>query len=271
MLNIYFTIPRRFQSSEVELLQTFANHAAVAISNVRVHEQILAMEEQLQVSDKLSSLGELAAGLAHEIRNPLAVINMLVHSWKTAPPASEDFAHDVDVVAQKIEGLNGLVSDLLNLAKSRAFDPKPVNFDDLIDRLFRLLRHRIHHQRITVEKRIHVTNPVVTVDRERIEQAIVNLLLNALDVTPENGTITITLSERQGQFAIDIADSGPGIPEHQTADLFKAFFTTKQKGTGLGLPMTRRIVEEHKGTITLSRNGGAGATFTILLPKLIEE
>ncbi|RJP31164.1 MAG: GAF domain-containing protein [Candidatus Omnitrophota bacterium] len=266
VLNIYSTSPRRWQRSEMELLQTFADHVAIAITNVRVHEQMLAMEEQLQVSAKLSTLGELAAGLAHEIRNPLAVINMLIHSWKSSPPDTEDFSHDLDVVAQKISDLNTLVKDLLHLARSRPLDLQPHNIESIVDRVLRLLRHRIRQQRVTLKKKVHVLQPVVQVDRERIEQAILNLLLNALDATPKDGVITVELRMEEGQFAIDVTDSGPGIPQTELPNLFKAFHTTKQSGTGLGLPMTRRMIEEHKGKVVVSQNTAEGATFTILLP-----
>ncbi len=266
VLNIYSATPRRWQRSEMELLHTFANHAAIAITNVRIHEQIMGMEEQLQVSAKLSTLGELAAGLAHEIRNPLAVINMLIHSWKSSPPEAEDFEHDLQVVAQKISDLNTLVKDLLHMARSRPLELQPNNVEEIVDRVLRLLRHRIQQQKVMVKKKVHVSNPVISLDRERIEQAIMNLLLNALDATPEGKTITVELRKEDCQFAIDITDSGTGIPEAEMTNLFKAFHTTKQKGTGLGLPMTKRMIEEHKGKVTVSKNGPDGATFTILLP-----
>ena len=267
VLNIYSAFPRGWQSSERELLQTFAHHAAVAITNARVHEQVLTMEEQLQVSAKLSSLGELAAGLAHEIRNPLAVINMLLHSWKSSQPDREEFERDLAVVEQKISDLNTLVTDLLNLAKPRALEKKPHDLEEIIDRLLRLLRHRSNQQRVSIKKNIRIGNKVIELDRERMEQAILNLLLNALDVTPENGTISIGLRKEDQWLAIDVADSGPGIPEARLPDLFKAFRSTKQKGAGLGLPMTKRIVEEHRGEIQITRNGAKGATFTIRLPR----
>ncbi len=266
VLNIYSASPRRWQRTEEELLQTFADHAAVAITNARVHRQNMAMEEELQVSAKLATLGELAAGLAHEIRNPLAVINMLVHSWKSSPPESGDFERDVGVIAQKIGDLDRLLSGLLDLAKTRPLECKRHSLEALIDRLLRLLRHRITQQQVTVKKEIDTDDTVAFVDRERIEQAILNLLLNALDATPPKGTITIGIRREEDNLAIDVSDSGPGIPQSIVPRLFKAFQTAKRHGTGLGLSLTHRIVEEHKGRIFVSRNEPDGATFTIVLP-----
>jgi len=267
VLNIYSATPRRWQRSEEDLLLTFAAHAAIAITNARVHEQIIRMEEQLQVSSKLASLGELAAGLAHEIRNPLAVINMLIHSWKSAPPAGEDFRRDVEVIAQKITDLNSLVTDLLSLAKPRPLDRRPVDLEQLIDRLLRLLRHRINQQKVILRKEIRTPDKIVPVDRERIEQAVLNLLLNALDVTPEGKPIVIAIGREAEYVTVEIRDAGPGIPLDQVDEIFKAFRTSKPLGTGLGLPMTRRIVEEHKGIIRVSANHPVGAVFTLLLPR----
>ena len=270
VLNIYSSHPRRWQRSEMELLKTFADHAAVAISNVRFHEQMLTMEEQLHVTAKRSILGELAAGLAHEIRNPLAVINMLIHSWKTAPPMPTDFVHDVNVVAQKISDLNNLVTDLLNLSVSRPLDRTPQNLEDLIDRVHRLLRHRINQQKINYKKKISLQDPVLSIDRERMEQAVLNLLLNALDATPEGETIAVELREEDSRVAVDISDSGPGIPADKFPDLFKMFRSTKKHGSGLGLPITKRIVEEHHGELLVTQNDAQGVTFTIYLPKNVE-
>lgn len=269
VLSIYSATPRRWQRSEMELLKTFADHAAIAITNVRVHEQNMAMEERLHESAKRATLGELAAGLAHEIRNPLAVINMLIHSWKSTPPNDDDFHHDIDVIAQKISDLNNLVTDLLNLSKPRLLDRQPQDIEGLIDRVLRLLRHRISKQRVTINKKILTREKMVPIDRERIEQAILNLLLNALDITPEDKTIRIDLYTQDDYLALGITDSGPGIPPEKVPELFKAFRSSKPHGVGLGLPMTRRIIEEHQGKIQVSRNGPDGATFTILLPYII--
>ena len=266
VLNIYSASPRHWQRSEIELLQTFANHAAVAITNARVHNQIVSMEEQLQVSAKLATVGELAAGLAHEIRNPLAVINMLIHSWKTAKPNPNDFADDLDVIAQKITDLNSLVSDLLNLARTRPLEKKIHSIKEIFDRVLRLLHHRITQQKVTVETKYRSQQTHFLIDRERIEQAILNLFLNALDVLPEGGSIQIQTRDCPGRLAIDISDNGPGIPAQKILEIFKAFRSTKPNGMGLGLPMTKRIVEEHKGDIQVSPNSPKGIKFTILLP-----
>ncbi len=267
VLNVYSALPRQWQLSEMELLQTFANHSAVAIQNVRVHEQFLSMEEQLHETAKRSILGELAAGLAHEIRNPLAVINMLIHSWKASPPAPDDFADDVDVVAQKISDLNNLVTELLNLSASRQLERTPQNLEELIDRVYRLLRHRMKQQKINFKKNIDWEDKVLSVDRERLEQAILNLLLNALDVTPEGGGITVNVKDAGTSVAIEIADTGPGIPEEEVPKLFKMFKTNKEHGSGLGLAITKRIVEEHHGEIVVANSESGGALFRIVLPK----
>lgn len=269
VLNVYSTLPRQWQRSETELLQTFANHAAIAIQNVRVHEQFLSMEEQLHETAKRSILGELAAGLAHEIRNPLAVINMLIHSWKASPPEPDDFADDVDVVVQKISDLNNLVTELLHLSTSRPLERTPQNVEELIDRVFRLLRHRIKQQKINFKKNMEWEHRVLPIDRERLEQAILNLLLNALDMTPEGGEISVSVVDENERVAIVISDTGPGIPPEEVTHLFRMFKTTKKDGSGLGLAITKRIVDEHNGEILVKSNESGGASFYLLLPKEI--
>ncbi|MGC9329811.1 MAG: ATP-binding protein, partial [Candidatus Hinthialibacter sp.] len=271
VLSIYSANPQRWQRSDMELLQTFADHAAIAITNVRVHEQNMAMEERLHESAKRAALGELAAELAHEIRNPLAVINMLIHSWKSIPNAGEDFQCDVDVIAQKIGDLNNLVTDLLNLAKSRPLERRMQDVDLLIERVLRLLRHRISKQRVSVSKKTYTERTSAPVDRERLEQAILNLLLNALDAAAEDGAIRIDLRTEENQLRLDITDSGPGIEPDKESEIFKAFRSNKPHGAGMGLPITQRIIEEHQGKIYVSQNSSEGATFTISLPYSILE
>ncbi len=266
VLNIYSSNTRDWQQSERELLQTFADHAALAINNARVHEQILSMEEQLHVSSRLATLGELAAGLAHEIRNPLAVINMLIHSWKGHPPGEEDFQLDLNVIGQKVSDLNVLVSDLLNLGSSRSLDRQEQNMIEMIERVLRLLRHRITQQKVNIRKKFGANKNTMWVDRERMEQVFLNLMLNALDVTPEGEVIDLITSLERGHYVIHVADRGPGIPESKIPDLFKAFRTTKPKGAGLGLPISRRIVEEHKGRIEVKPNEPRGTVFSVWLP-----
>lgn len=271
VLNIYTSTPRRWQRSERDLLLTFANHTAIAITNARVHEQLLSMEEQLHVSAKLATVGEIAAGLAHEIRNPLAVINMLIHSWKSATPEGPDFEHDINVIIQKISDMNSLITDLLNLAISRPLERTPVNMNEVIDRVLRLSRHRMNQQRVNLRVDLDSEAPEIRVDRERIEQAVLNLLLNALDVTPEGGTLAIALKTDNGAMYIHVTDSGPGISEDRIPGLFKPFNSTKKNGFGLGLPITKRIVEEHKGEITVTSNPPDGSTFSITLPYFHED
>lgn len=271
VLNLYSSTPRRWQRSEQELLQTFANHTAIAITNARVHEQVVSMEEQLHISAKLATVGELAAGLAHEIRNPLAVINMLIHSWKGAQPSGPDFEHDINVIAQKISDLNTLITDLLNLAISRPLERTPVDVAEVVDRVLRLLRHRINHQHVQLRSQIEPAPREIRVDRERIEQAILNLLLNALDITPEGGAISIQLREQDDNLIVEVSDSGPGIPKDRMHLLFKPFNSTKKNGFGLGLPITKRIVEEHKGEIEVESTPPDGALFRIMLPYTVPD
>lgn len=268
VLNIYTSTPRLWQRSERDLLLTFANHTAIAITNARVHEQVLSMEEQLHVSAKLATVGEIAAGLAHEIRNPLAVINMLIHSWKGSTPSGADFEHDINVIIQKISDMNALVTDLLNLAITRPLELAPVNMNEVVDRVLRLLRHRISQQRAVLRLDLDSNAPGIRADRERIEQAILNLLLNALDATPEAGAISVALWTEDNALKIRVSDSGPGIPEDRFASLFKPFSSSKKNGFGLGLPISKRIVEEHKGEITVASTPPDGASFLITLPYL---
>jgi two-component system sensor histidine kinase AtoS len=239
------------------------------------------LEEQLRRSDRLAAVGTLAAGLAHEIKNPLtSVLTFSRHLARRF--ADERFRQRFQsVVPRELERINGIVDGLLRLARPGRLTLAPVALPELLDRALELYGQQIEARRITVVREYAVGLPAIAADPEHLYQAVVNLVTNALDAMDEGGTLTVRAGWAAGPGAVaapgprgerlrlEVEDTGPGIPASDSSRVFNPFFTTKATGTGLGLAITHKIVEDHGGSITFRSGPGPGTTFTILLPPAV--
>jgi PAS domain S-box-containing protein len=240
------------------------------------------LEEQLRRSDRLAAVGTLAAGLAHEIKNPLtSVLTFTRHLSRRF--GDERFRQRFQsVVPRELERINGIVEDLLRLARRTRLSFRAVQLPSLLDQAIELYGERIETRRIVVARRYAPGLPPVQADPEHLYQALVNLVANALDVMDEGGTLTLRTGwaedaertrpgERSTQghrVRVEIEDTGPGISASESANVFNPFFTTKPSGTGLGLAIAHKIVEDHGGAITFRSTPGRGTTFAVVLPLL---
>jgi len=227
---------------------------------------------QLVQAEKLASLGQMAGLVAHEVRNPLTAIKMRVHSLQHELEASVSSQDDIEVIRQEIERLERIVNNFLQLAKQPEPKPQRISITETVTRALNVLEPSLEEHGIQVETRYAEPLPVVQADAEQLEQVILNLLLNAVQAMPEGGTIRIAAEwlrgrhETGGQVEITVSDTGPGIPPDLREKAFDPFFTTKADGSGLGLPLVKKIVELHHGSITIQPDKGAGTTMTIRLP-----
>ena len=261
VLNTYKSTRHRFAESEIQLLSSMADLAAIAIENARLYEQMMVLEERIRRIEKLGVLGELSVGVAHEIRNPLTIIKMLVHGLR----AEYEENQDMGIIASEIDRMNGIVTRFLNYARPAESVSEEVDLNVLLDGTVQLVGHRIRRQQIEVERRYEEL-PTVQADPDQIEQVLLNLLLNALDAMPEGGMLSFTTRAVDGYVEARIRDTGPGIPEEIRDHLFQPFITTKSDGLGLGLSIVRRIVDEHHGDVRVEADDGTGTEFILTLP-----
>ena len=271
-LSVYTGQPYSFSDEEVRILTALAEMSAIAIERARLYERLVDVEEQLRQNEKLSALGLLAAEVAHEIRNPLTVMKMLYHSLDLQFPAGDPRAKDALVIDQKIEHLNKIVEQVLDFARTTEPRMAPVNLNQLIDELCLLVRHKLKHQNIQLTQNLDPALPPVQGDAGQLEQAFLNLILNAAEAMPEGGDLTITSRTLRrkgepGHVAVEFADTGAGMSEEQRRRAFKSFLsTTKARGTGLGLAVVGRILETHRGTVKVKSRPGKGTVVSVLLP-----
>ena len=218
-------------------------------------------EKQIQQADKLATVGELAAGIAHEIRNPLAGIAAAVEVLAEKRD-SQDREITEEIQAQ-VKRLNTTLSDLLNFARPREPEIAPCNLADLAHRMLALVRPDAQKHKIQIVEEIPADLPAVSADATQIQQALLNLLLNATQAMPEGGTLTVKAVAVAQRVRLTIQDTGGGIAPEIREKIFSPFFTTKHRGTGLGLAITRTIMEKHGGTIAVDSQVGRGTMFTL--------
>jgi len=229
-------------------------------------------QTQLYHSDKLASIGRLAAGVAHEINNPLT--GVLTYSSFLLKRAKDDLEtkSDLEIIVRETKRCREIVKDLLDFARPMSGNKKSVNINDVIQRALNIVANQLNFNHIVVRKELNASLPEVSIDEGQLQQVFINLLVNAADAIGEKGG-TISLisnvvhSEGKEYAQIDVTDTGCGIASENYSKIFEPFYSTKdQKGIGLGLSVVWGIIDKHQGKITVDSELGKGSTFTIRLP-----
>lgn len=252
-----------------------SDHTAQIIGRV-IHFQDLTelrrMELAVQRSERLASIGRLAAGIAHEIRNPLASISGSVEVLKSLPGADAETRQLVDIAVREVDRLDRLISDLLDYARPRTEERQPLDLGEVATEIGKALEHERRERSIQV---VVDSEPGVGIDGAsgQIRQVLWNLIRNAIDAMPSGGTLRVAtwLEELTGgrrEAILSVSDTGVGIPGEDLDRIFEPFFSTKPNGTGLGLATVARIVEDHRGNIDMASERGRGTTFTLRFPAI---
>jgi two-component system nitrogen regulation sensor histidine kinase GlnL len=259
-----------FTDTDIKLLERLCSEVALAV-------RYRKFEQQMFQTSKLASLGTLAAGIAHEIRNPLSSIKTFVQLLPTRPNDAEFQAEFSKLVSSDVDRITKIVENVLSFARSANITIGEQQVDEIIEDVLALINAKLKHKNIEVTKHWNSV-PVLRGDKDQLAQVFVNILLNAVEALPDQGgkikiscTSSMIESPRHGRrktphLTIEIADNGPGIPENIKGRLFDPFFTTKPNGTGLGLAISYKVIEAHEGFIQVVSTEGQGAAFQINLP-----
>jgi signal transduction histidine kinase len=232
-----------------------------------VVERLQTAERESLRSEQMAALGQLAAGLAHELRNPLTAIQTLVEAARSGTDGGRLEGQDLAVLEEEITRLNASIQSFLDYARPPKLERRSVDLRDIVQRTRQLLAARADRQEIQLAARLPDQPVTVNADAEQLRQVLLNLVLNAFDAVGHNGTVTMdVVPQSNGQALLQVADSGPGIPDSIRERLFEPFVSSKESGTGLGLTICRRIVEQHGGTIDASNRPEGGAVFSVRLP-----
>jgi signal transduction histidine kinase len=220
-------------------------------------EELTRVESQLLFAERLATLGELTAALAHEVRNPLGSIQGVAEILRdeSKDPSLQKF---VDILIKETQRLDSVVENYLSLSHRQASPPKVRSFKSLIEPVVTLLGPELRKKSLQVESDYQPKSVSIQCREGEMQQAFLNLLLNAIQASPENGTISIVVRSNEHRVICSISDEGRGVDEEIKSRVFEPFFTTKEQGTGLGLAITRRIVERNQGSISIENREPQG-------------
>ncbi|MFW5960712.1 MAG: ATP-binding protein, partial [Chitinivibrionales bacterium] len=246
------------------------------VSQLEMSNQELASTQKALVqSEKLASMGQLAAGIAHEVNNPLGVVLMYSHLLLEGVDDGSEMGQDVKMIAEQADRCKRIVSGLLNFARQNKTVCNNTNIADLVKRSVKTFKF---NDNIEIDVQSKTDAPYAEIDSDQISQSIVNLFTNSQDAMPEGGRITVSIEDDSDSIILRVSDTGKGIPEENREKIFDPFFTTKQigMGTGLGLAVIYGIIKMHKGDIQVNSNtdpdkGSTGTEFIITLPKRNEQ
>lgn len=251
--------------------QRAAETLEVSYSTLREQaDQIIEIEEQLRRADRLSALGELSAGMAHEIRNPLGSIKgtaEILRDGVTPEDPKHEFA---DILIKEVDRLNRVLEDFLSFAKPAPLKEGHFSLNTIIHEVLELTRQKAINNKIDIQLELAQDINIRGLG-EQIKQALLNLVLNALQAMPDGGQLHVSTIVMPSEAQIKVTDDGPGIAPKDQDRIFNPFVTTRTDGTGLGLAITQRIVQSHAGKIVLNSEPGKGASFIICLPRFIRE
>jgi two-component system sensor histidine kinase HydH len=232
-------------------------------------QEVKALEAEVLHRERLSALGNLAATVAHEIRNPLSAISMGLQRLKVEFQPSDDqdqYSHLTELMLGEVHRLNSIVEQFLSLARPLEIKPETLFIQDVLNEVATLVQGEAQQSNVRIRVIVPLTLPPIKADREYLRQTLLNLILNGLQAMPESGTLTLEAKTSKSNFLIAVTDTGTGITAENQRRIFEPYFTTKAKGTGLGLAISRRIIEAHGGTITAANESGGGCRFQITLP-----
>ncbi len=260
-----------YSYDDLQLLSMLANQAAIAVENARLYEDLRKRESIMRRADRLASLGTLTAGLAHEIRNPLVAIKTLTQLLPERLD-DEEFRKDFLAIASgEVDRISSLVNELLEFARPTKPHFELQDIREIMDGMVLLISTEVKKKNLQIVTQYEDNLPIIAIDREQIKQVFLNILLNAIEATNEGGMVRVeirSISTKPGETFVqaEISDTGNGIPEEHLENVFTPFFTTKKKGSGLGLSNAHQIIQEHGGTINVESRVGEGSSFFINLP-----
>ena len=266
VLSLYVDRPHRFNDDEKLIARALADLGAIAAENARLYGRVFDSEESLRKSERLTTLGTLAAEIAHEIRNPLMVIRLLFDSLDLVE-VDEAKSKDLSVIREKLDHLEQIAGRILDFGKSREAFRKTFSLQEIIQDAALLVRLKLEQCQVNLDISKFEDDLMVYVDKGQIQQALLNLMLNALVAMPQGGqlSILVRLSD-DGKAQVLVKDTGSGIPHDLQEKIFDSFLTGTSEGTGLGLSISKRILRAHDGDLELVESGVNGTIFKISLP-----
>ena len=228
--------------------------------------ELRRLELNVRQREKLAAIGNLAAGIAHEIRNPLSSIKGYVTYFGSLFEEGSENRKAAGIMIGEVDRVNRVISELLEFARPSDLKLQKTDLGELIDHSLRIVDHEAKYARVHIAKVFKEDIPKLIIDPDRFSQVLLNLLINAIQAMPKGGELSLTVEQEENRLLVHITDTGEGIAPENLADIFNPYFTTKRNGTGLGLAIVHKIIEDHGGTVRISSKLEMGTTVTLALP-----
>ena len=265
VLGAHSTTSRRFPPEDIAFLQSVANVLSAAIEADGREQR--HRERYLRRAEQMMALGQVAAGVAHELRNPLTAVKGLIQVNLRRAAAAAIPAEDLSVIEHEIRRMERTLQTFLDFARPPKPDRRLMDLSEVVERVFSLVSGRANKQNVALNLLPRDVPVLANVDQDQLQQLVLNLVLNALDAMPAGGTIEIEICPPRDSFVeIYVRDTGPGISTEVLPKIFETFVSSKETGVGLGLPVSKRIAEDHGGSLSTYNLPGAGACFLLRLP-----
>jgi two-component system, NtrC family, sensor kinase len=273
MIRIYLSEPRVFSDIEQDFILAVAEQVACVIERIKsVEKQQVQFDYLATRMEKMSSLGRMAAGIAHEINNPLAGILLYSSNLRKKVPPGSALEEGMNIIIQETQRCKTIIQGLLEFARDKEPEKVESDINDIVETALGIVENEFRCQHVRVEKKLAEDMVKTFLDKNQIQQVFINLLLNALEAVDENGRVSVHSASdlARKRVTIEIADTGCGIAPEHLKHIFEPFFSTKANGTGLGLSISYGIINNHQGDIRVFSVPGKGARFTVELPILVE-
>ncbi|HHE74491.1 MAG TPA: sensor histidine kinase, partial [Desulfobacteraceae bacterium] len=273
LIRIYLTQQRTFSKDEMDFVITVAEQCACIIQRVQLAENQQAHFTHLATHmEKLSSLGRIAAGVAHEINNPLGGILLFSSNMSKKVEAGSPIEKGLKIIIRETQRCKVIIQRLLEFSRDKKPKKIPADINDIVTTALGVVENQFYLRHVTVEKHLAPDMVKTLLDEDQIEQVLINLLLNALNAVEEYGRVTVksTVDAAQNIIEVEIADNGCGISAENVKKIFEPFYTTQSTGTGLGLSVSSGIIKNHQGDIRVFSELEKGTRFIVELPILAE-
>lgn len=247
---------------------TLYNLAAVILGTLKDRQQ--REQERSQEAEKLASVGKAVAALVHDLRTPLIAIGAFSRSIQRNLKENDPLEQKLKLVAEETQRLETMVDEMLDFSKPLGLHLSREDVMKVLNQSFEMVADAAKKKAVTVQMKSSGNILLLTCDCQRMKQLFINLLMNAIDASPEGDVVTVHTYRKGGKLIVDVTDHGSGIPHDRRGEIFSPFFTTKKEGTGLGLPIVKKIIEAHHGQINVLDNSDRGTTFRMIMPILRE-
>ena len=262
VLLVHHLTPGQITSSITQMALFMA--VALLVGWLRRREQSHLAEAQEAAS--LAAVGKAVASVAHDMKTPLMAIGGFSAQVRRKLPPDGPEAHKLQVVVEQTARLEAMVKEMLDFSRPLELHVREVELEPLIEQTLEVLRPQAEENQVRLSYHLPAGLPPVTADPERLQQALINLVGNAAQASPQGGEVSLSVEKREGEVVLGVADQGPGVPPEQRATIFVPFYTTKKGGTGLGLAVVNKIAEAHGGRVEVADNHPCGALFRFCLP-----